>query len=303
MSIQFVGKHLVDLTTGEIINPVYEVVKTQASTDDKRYYSATAVCPNDAVDKGQVLDFIKHTVDKRKLKTVNKVKEYKKESDYGVRTLKQKAFMSNPQFEVLNTLSTLVVYKNIVLEEKKTLAEKLGVGVNNLDKKLKTVSAWVEVDKQNVRKGFIKLLINPSLVFRAEHGRIGSMTEKALVEFHKVDPETQYNALYVPFVGPLQPYSAPQWSKSTETYLDNLRDKLAKKWAAKVFDEEDIQFEVEYKLDAIETEFVKDYYSGNKNSRFYKQEAKVEAVPSWVSEELPEFDYSCVQYEESSTYF
>lgn len=191
---------------------------------------------------------------------MNNVKDYKKESDYAVRTLKQKAFMSNPQFEVLNLLAKLVVYKNIVLEEKKTLAVKLGVGINNLDAKLKTVSKWVQVDKENVRKGFIKLTINPNLVFRAEHGRIKGMVQKALQAYHSADKETQYNALYVPFVGPVQPYKEPEWTKGTLTYLDGLQEQLAKKWASKVFDEEDIQWEVNYTLEPIEQEFVDDFY-------------------------------------------
>lgn len=286
-----VGQFFVCPVTGEIVPHSYEVVNTQATADDKRFYSATSVCPDEARDKAQVLEFIGATVDKRKLKTVNKVKEYKKESDYAVRTLKQKAFMSNPQFEVLNVLAKLVVYKNIVLEEKKTLASKLGVGVNNLDAKLKTVSKWVAVDKENVRKGFIKLLINPDLVFRAEHGRIKGMVEKTLQSYHKVDAATQYNALYVPFVGPLAPYKEPEWSKGTLTYLTGLQEQLAKKWAAKVFDEEDVQWEVGYKLDVVEQEFVNDYYSGNTNSRFYKQEQYVESVPSWVTEQIPEYEY------------
>lgn len=278
MTVVMEGKFFVCAETGEVINHTYEQVNTVASAEDKRYYSATSVCPNEATDKGQIVDFIKHTVDKRKLKTLNVVKEYKKESDFNVRTLKQKAFMSNPQYEVLNVLADCVVFKNIVLEEKKTLASKLGVGVNNLDAKLKTVSQWVVQDKE-CKKGFIKLLINPDLVFRAEHGRIKGMQQKALVEFHTVDKETQYNALYVPFVGPIAPYKAPEWSEGTKTSLDGLQAKLAAKWATKVFDEEDIQFEVNYTISAYEQEFVNDYYNQNPNSKFH-----VSKVPQLVQE-------------------
>lgn len=302
MSVVMEGQFFVCAETGEVINHTYEVVTSSASAEDKRFYSATSVCPNEARDKGQVLDFIKHTVDKRKLKTLNVVKEYKKESDFNVRTLKQKAFMSNPQYEVLNTLADCVVFKNIVLEEKKVLAAKLGVGVNNLDAKLNTVKQWVVQDRE-VRKGFIKLLINPDLVFRAEHGRIKGMQQKALVEFHTVDKQTQYNALYVPFVGPIAPYNAPEWSVGTKTYLDGLQDSLSKKWATKVFDEEDIQFEVNYKVSAYEQKFVDDYYNGNTNSKFYKSVQKVEqafvneVMPAWLLEEIPTYSYEGVDFD------
>lgn len=76
-----------------------------------------------------------------------------------------------PQQRLLEKLHDLVLYRNIIFMTQNTLAKALGITESNLMKKLKVLE---EVNmlrvatsrSANIRKGEIKLTINPRLVFR-----------------------------------------------------------------------------------------------------------------------------------------
>lgn len=247
------GKHLVDLSTGEIVSPVYEVVNTQASTDDKRYYSATNLTAHECVEPEQLADVMKHTVDQRGLKVKSELTDLKKESDFAVRTLKQKAQMTNPQYAFLKQLAECISYKNIILCKRSFLCKKLGIDEKHLVRKLKTVSTWVK--QKECKPTFIKLFVCPMVGYKGRASGIPS----AYNTFYNVDPETQYNALYVPFVGPPAPYTGPvidirvgeysgasQYGDSRADFFDIAEDFSAGDWwdkPAKPHEIIDVQFE------------------------------------------------------------
>lgn len=196
------GKHLVDLVTGEIIEPQYEVFESSVSADDKRMYAATVRSPSECTDPDQLADVMKYTVDQRGLKVKSDLTWFKKESDYRVRTLKEKALITTPQYKFMKQLVECISYKNIILCKRSFLCAKLDINESNLARKLKLVEAWVQ--QKDCKKGFIKLLISPLLGYK---GRIGKSLDIAYKTYYSIDKETQYNALYVPFVGPMpQPF-------------------------------------------------------------------------------------------------
>ena len=240
-----VGKFFVDVNTGEIVDAPYVdgdgVALNKTTPKEKRFYSTSSICPDEATDKAQIEDFIASTVDKRKLKTIDVVDEYKKESDFSLITLKEGSFMSNPQYTLLKKLKDLVLYKNIIIEERSVLAKHLGITVTNLNSKLNTVKDWVVVDKVNVKKGFIKISLNPNIIYRAEHGKIDKLKESSLQLYHAADKEIQHNALYVPFVGPMQPYKEAEWTQGSLTFFENLKERVKTKWENKLKNKEDTE--------------------------------------------------------------
>lgn len=208
------GKFLVDLVTGEVITPVYEVFSSVATTDDKRFYSATSRSAHECTDPDQLADVIKYTTDMRGVQVKSELTAFKKENDYAVRTLKKKAVITNAQYKFLKQLIDCVVFKNIILCKRSFLCAKLGIEDKNLARKLHTVSEFVQ--QHQCKKGFIKLFVAPSVAYK---GRTGKPLESAFNTFYKADKQTQYNALYVPFVGPPAPYTGPELyvSKNTAT--------------------------------------------------------------------------------------
>lgn len=198
-----IGKHLVDLITGEVIKPEYEVFSSVVSAEDKKFYSATKRSAHECTDPEQLADVMKHTVDQRGLKVKSDLTWFKKESDYRVRTLKEKALITNPQYKFMKQLVECISYKNIILCKRSFLCAKLDINESNLARKLKLVEQWVQ--QHECKKGFVKLFIAPMLGYKGRASGVPSANNT----YYKVDPQTQYNALYVPFVGPPAPYTGP----------------------------------------------------------------------------------------------
>lgn len=223
MSMTVVGKNVVDTQTGELIPLVYEVFSSVVSAEDKRMYSATQRTAHDCTDPDQLADVMKYTTDQRGLKVKSDLTWFKKENDYRVRTLKQKALISNTQYAFLKQLVDCITYKNIILCKRSFLCAKLSIDDKSLARKLKQVEQWVQV--QDCKKGFIKLFVAPLLGYKGRASGIPSANKT----YYKVDPQTQYNALYIPFVGPPAPYTGPVFDitekfKGAEWYEDDRCD-------------------------------------------------------------------------------
>lgn len=128
--------------------------------------------PCQCKDKDELNAWMKGNVDKRKIFKKNSFEELKKESDYRYKTLKENPLISAPQFELLNKLSNLVTYRNIVIEKREVLADKLNTSKSNLNRKLKLVDEFIlietEKDSDNpTHKGWVRVLINPQYVYRS----------------------------------------------------------------------------------------------------------------------------------------
>lgn len=157
--------------------------------------------PCQCKDKDELNDWMKGNVDKRKVFKKNSFEELKKESDYRYKTLKDKPLISAPQFELLNKLSSLVTYRNIIIEKREDLADKLNTSKSNLNRKLKLIQEFIliETEKDNknpTHKGWVRVLINPNYVYKSrlqpnvrswylEHIKqsIGITTYKEHIEF------------------------------------------------------------------------------------------------------------------------
>ena len=203
MSKQVVGKNVVDTETGEILPLVYEVFQSDATADDKRMYSATSRTAHECTDPDQLADVIKYTTDMRGVKVASDLTWFKKENDYRVRTMKEKALISNTQYKLLKQLVDCVSFKNIILCKRSFLCAKLGIEDKHLARKLAQVSTWVQ--QHPCKKGFIKLFVAPLVAYKGRSAGIPSANNT----FYKIDAETQQRALYEPFVGPPAPYTGP----------------------------------------------------------------------------------------------
>lgn len=78
-----------------------------------------------------------------------------------------------PQLRLLEQLHKLILYRNIIITSQANLAQSLGVAESNLMKKLRllTDSHMLRVftsRDRSMRKGEIKLSVNPRLIFRGD---------------------------------------------------------------------------------------------------------------------------------------
>lgn len=88
-----------------------------------------------------------------------------------------------PQLRLLEQLHGLILYRNIIITSQANLAQSLGVAESNLMKKLRllTDSHMLRVftsRDSSMRKGEIKLSVNPRLIFRGDDYARGEYIER-----------------------------------------------------------------------------------------------------------------------------
>lgn len=219
MSIELVGNYLVNTETGEIQTPIYEAVKPFVSAEEKRWYSATSRCAEECTDPDQLKDFVKATQDMRGITLVSAVTWLKKESDYNVRTLKQKPMLTNVQYKLLEKLVHCISYKNIILCKRSELAQKLDTTPDHLKRKLKTVAQWYR--EGEAKKGYIKLFVAPWLAYKGSYIK----RDKSLDHYYTLPmvlecEEQEYAPIQV------------QWSRAALKEFERLQEKYSSRSSA-----------------------------------------------------------------------
>lgn len=224
MRYKIVDGMLIDYDTGEILQPEYDVVPTTISTDEKRFYAATKVPPEDCTDPEQLDAFVKATVDMRGIQIESALDWFKKESDFGVLTLRQKSMMTKPQYKIMKQLIQCIRYKNIILCSRSELCQSLGIRETNLKRTLSTIEQWIKIGE--AKKGYIKIFISPHLAYK---GRGYGKTSCFGHYYNSLDGVDQWDILLNP-----QPKQEPpdisDWSKQGLSEIDRIgkprKDKL-----------------------------------------------------------------------------
>jgi hypothetical protein len=164
----------VNKETGEIIGKYTASELAPMTTEEKQYYKYSNVNPELATNLDQLTDYIKVSVDKRKLVTYSATKHLHDSSCGAAVRGGGKAMFTLPQYKLLNKLIKALVYRNIVIGTKVSVAKKLGVEPKNLKRTLEVLDSLVVVQDVGMSKGQIKILINPSYGFRYESDTINS---------------------------------------------------------------------------------------------------------------------------------
>lgn len=162
----------IDFRTGEILEEVeYETVEYKAeehiSEEDVKEYRRTTIAPELFTSKYQ-LDTYMEGVDKRKIVTFSRVKQAYGHDSFEHDINKKKKAYTAPMTKVLIKLIDGLVYRNIIIDTKKGLAETLGVNEKNVMRTLKTAGWAIRVytEKEGMKRGHIKVLIHPDLAFK-----------------------------------------------------------------------------------------------------------------------------------------
>lgn len=158
---------IIDKCTGEILG---HDSKPSTYTDNIKYQEELGACRS-ADDFKDHLNF----VDRRKLPP-HKLHTLRAESDYahGVwRRTGTDCRITIPQLRLLEQLHGLILYRNIIITTQADLAKSLGAAESNLMKKLRVLTdrhmlrVFTSRDG-SIRKGEIKLSVNPRLIFRGD---------------------------------------------------------------------------------------------------------------------------------------
>ncbi|MFI8609022.1 hypothetical protein ACIGFL_11970 [Pseudomonas sp. NPDC077649] len=163
-----VGGFIVDIKTGEIIGEYI-----QSPTPLTPFHPSFHRAPDEVLSVDEWADYLKQHVDRRKLPTHTTHALYAaQDMALGMRFRKGgNSQISKPMLALLLQLHELVLYRNVIVMPQADLSERLGVAESNLLTKLaKLVDAGllkVFTSRSGaMRKGEVKLLLNPWLVFR-----------------------------------------------------------------------------------------------------------------------------------------
>jgi len=176
---------LVDESTGEILT--YESLPYKHGEDFPK-----TVFLSDVRSVDDMEDFMKHMVDKRKIRgsNTNDLLHFF-ESCLGHKVLKHGLFghiegMSVPQYRLLDSLGKIVQYKNVIMTTRKDLCSHLKCRDDNLMKKLRLVDPYIKIYTQDagIRKGEIKILINPKFFYIYDYDLYDLSRNEAVKEWY-----------------------------------------------------------------------------------------------------------------------
>lgn len=178
---------VIDEYTGEILGVGYETNPYKHKDDVKPIVFLSEVRSVDDMEY-----FMKAMVDKREVRGSNHNDLLGFfESCLGYKALKHEIFkntphMTVPQFKLLDKLGKLVEYKNVIMTTREELCEYLGCKDNNLMKKLKPVEGYIEVytHEDGIRKGEIKILMNPKFFYVYEYGLYDTSRDEEIKKWY-----------------------------------------------------------------------------------------------------------------------
>jgi len=178
----------VDVDTGEILtnyDDIYEVCEYKgASAKEKRYIKATSIPPVSATCEEQVLDFMKYKLDGRvPMVTFSNNRTYFDADSGSARLERRPAHISKPQYKLLEKIVQNLTYRNVMIGNRKDIAKKLGLSESNLNTALKKVFGFVDVytQRDGMRRGEIKIVIEPSIGFKYPYNSVMSARERAIM--------------------------------------------------------------------------------------------------------------------------
>lgn len=246
----------VNKETGEILG-VYETAPmTQIKQSEKDYYKYTSVAPIAATHKDQVTDFIKQSVDKRKLVTFNNTRNiHDMACGIGVRA-NVKAVFTLPAYKTMNKLVQGLTLCNVVIGSKAEIAKILGCEQKNITQSLKPVKSLVRVVTEGMAKGQMKILIHPAYGYKHQSDIINSSRNAAVRDWVKTQPED--NGKQAEVVMELV------FTEKLDIFLTALRNGAKKR----SYQKQELGIDSEYVIPSEEQKFIQDYYNGTHESLY-----------------------------------
>lgn len=179
----FDGFFRVNKETGEIVGEY--VTSPYKGITRKEYEKEYKIVPSpiNARDEDDIKDYIKLNVDNRKVFVFNNLDARNADALLRSKLKGGKStvpVMTKPQYKILKSLGEHISFHNIICMPRRHLAMLLGTQENHICRMLKVVAPYVREIKEGVRKGSIKLILSPDLLFKAEGRKLHTIREQAM---------------------------------------------------------------------------------------------------------------------------
>lgn len=165
-------------------NYIYNPYHPKLTAQDKARIKAQETPPVAATRLDQLDDYLKLCVDKRKLLLVNDLNAYHYMCCGESEKTKLPLWLTLPQYKLLKKIVKLVAYENMIFCSTATLAEAFGCVRGKVKQKLDVLDQHVRVDREGLKRGEIKVFINPMIVFKYEGSMLAAKRGLAINKWY-----------------------------------------------------------------------------------------------------------------------
>lgn len=174
----------VDFVTGEVYGE-YEVVES-TNKEETQYYKSTTFNPSNARNTDEIVEFIKATIDKRKLITINNIQLYHDRNCGEIVRSGAKNQFTLPAYKIMQKLVGALTIHNCVICTQDNLGSVLGCEPKDIKRTLKACKSLVRYDgNKGMQKGFVKVFINPAYGWKGDSSTAYNSQQRAVAEWYK----------------------------------------------------------------------------------------------------------------------
>lgn len=183
----FDGFFRVNKETGEIVGEY--VTSPYKGITRKEYEKEYKIVPSpiNARDEDDIKDYVKLNVDNRKVYVFNNLDARQAEALLRSKMKgggKATPVIGKAQFKILAKLAEHISFHNIICMPRKHITMLLGIQENHFMRTMKVVEPFVRVVTDGVRRGSVKLILSPDLLFKAEGRKLHSIREQAMQSWY-----------------------------------------------------------------------------------------------------------------------
>jgi hypothetical protein len=178
----------VDPLTGEVYGE-YEIVES-TNKEETQYYKSTTFNPSNARNTDEIEEFIKATIDKRKLITINNIQLYHDRNCGEIVRSGAKNQFTLPAYKIMVKLVNALTIHNCLICTQDYLGSVLGCESKDIKRTLKACKSLVRYDgNKGMQKGFVKVFINPAYGWKGDSSTAYHSQRNAIADWYKESPD------------------------------------------------------------------------------------------------------------------
>lgn len=174
-------------------------------------------------DANELEEWLSQGIDKRKLITIDNVRHYHDMNCGAMVRDKAPNNFTLPAFKVMSKLVKNLSYANCILCSAGDMALLLDCGVKNIKRTVSVCGPLVKfADKKEVKRGFVKLFINPAYGWKAESDIAYATQQNAICDWYKENMQKQSDIVFDEFE------FSEEFDKWLVGFKNGLRNKVVK---------------------------------------------------------------------------
>lgn len=181
-------EYVVNPDTGEILSEyVTVIVPPHKVKEETKHFTDSLMNPATARNSEEIDAFVKATVDKRKLITINNIRHYHDINCGEVKRNGTEDHFSVTSYKIMTKLVNALTIHNCILCTTEELAAILGCDVSNVKRTLSACKSLVRYQGgRGMQKGFTKVFVCPAYGWKSDSSTAYTSQQQAIYDWYKV---------------------------------------------------------------------------------------------------------------------